>query len=126
MRRLYAENPEKFRERRREWHWANRETSIAISAAWRAQNAERVLAYTRHYYALHRSEGARKKREWIAANPDWGRQYAAMQRDTLADTYVKKSLSVNYGIPHAFIPPALVDAQRVNLQIKRLLKDASK
>ncbi len=89
----------------------------------RLEHAEEVRAYFReHMRRLYASnpipflERARAYRENGLARRDH-----RIARETLSDTYVKKSLHLH--LPYGVIPQSLVETQRIILQLKRKTKD---
>lgn len=65
-----AANPEKNRERAREWARKNPERNRAKAAAWAKENPERMLEHSRAYYRKHRERANAATRRWRLAHPE--------------------------------------------------------
>lgn len=113
----YLENFDALRERRLARYWADPEK-------YRAKSIESAKN--------HRERVNERRRKWIKTRPDVrakadaaGLRSSKKARDALADSYVKQVLAVN-GLPRDQIPRSLIEAKRVQLQIKRLLREKTK
>jgi hypothetical protein len=79
--------------------------------AYREKNLERELARGRAYQEKNRSA--------LIANQ-------AQIRNELDDVYVRRVLQQSTGIPRADIPPELIEAKRLEIKLKRLIKEMKK
>lgn len=125
--RLYEANPEKYRALAREWHQSNKGKSAAMRADWYARNADWAKEYARLYRLEHRERVTAKVREWREKNPDAAERYARIARDELRESYVRRVLTQDEKILQPKdIPQSLIEAKRVQLQIKRLIREKTK
>ena len=109
-----------------------KEKHKARSRQWRAANPEK----SRSYWAKLESKPDYDPRAWEKRNPDRAKEAKRLwARDNLDYSAKKKagiaSLSNHYlaellGSSVAKLPPELIEAKRVHLQIHRLLRDMTK
>lgn len=112
-------NSEALREKRKARYWADPEKYRAKSIESARNNRERVNEW---------------RRKWIKTRPDVRARSDAASRlatqrgiDTLSDAYVKAVLvGSTVGLTRKAIPQSLIEAKRVQLQIKRLIKEKTK
>ena len=88
---------------------------------WTCTACRSKLAATRN------PEGTKKhQRDWYArADKQKIRQYNKRGADNLTDWYVKSLIAKRSNLKHSDIPIALVNIHRLNLKIKRFLKEAN-
>lgn len=123
--RLYDASPEKYRAAAREWFHANREKARDMRAANYAAHAEERRAYARAYAAANPERVKEAKQAWDKAHPGKSGEYAEKARASLSDSYVKRVLFENRQATTC-VPQALIEAKRLQLSIKRLIKEKSK
>ncbi len=112
----YAEeNAEKLKEKRQKDYWDDPEKYRQRSNKWGKQNREKINSYARI---------------WIKTRPDIrqkaneaSRRATAKAIDNLTDTYVKAVIVAGTTIPRGAIPISMIEAKRIQLQIKRFLKE---
>lgn len=89
-----------------------------------------------HHVAPGKTERLARSRAWKSAHPDKRNDHAyeVRQRAELSDRYIREVLRNQGGgrdghdrrsLPASQIPPALIEAKRVQLQIHRLLRSMS-
>lgn len=148
-RRYAALNPEKRAASWARWYARNKEQVSMRYAVYARENAdllrEKRLARYRSdpkKYRLKSLEWAKQNRpkinermrEWIKTRPDVRERRDAASRlatkrgiDTLSDAYVKAVLvGGTVGLSRKVVPRSLIEAKRVQLQIKRLIKEKTK
>ena len=82
----------------------------------------------------YRREWARRNsadaRKWAVENPLLAAEAEKVARQrariALSDTYIKQLLTKDAGVSFVVVPPALVEAKRAELKIKRFLKEQAK
>jgi len=74
-RRLYREDPEKYRERHREWYAENREHCIAYTAEYQRAHPERKREHDRRYARRHSAEIVKRVKRWQRENPERTREH---------------------------------------------------
>ena len=125
----YQKNIEKCKARSKSNYWSDPEKHRAASKAWRKANPEKArenrrkqkkypagISATARYREKHRDRLLKRERYRMRAGAR-----------ELSDAYVAATICA-HGSPlrAACIPPALVEAKRVHLQIHRLLRDLTK
>jgi len=110
--------------------------------AYRARTKEQRRARDKEYYAKNREQILAYQAEWQRANPDKCREYsqknlakpgvrersvarAKHTRNTLTDGYVRTVLSFRTILEPEDVPQDMVEAKRVQLQIKRKIKNGT-
>lgn len=137
-RRYREANLEKVRARNRKYYQENKEKILA-----RQQN-EHTKEYNKKYYIEHSEKSKARAAAWRKENPEaaraiskaWreahpeqrklsAREHARKQRDNLSDSYIKTIFNHSIGgsIIVDEIPIALIEAKRLQLLIKRSIKD---
>jgi hypothetical protein len=91
---------------------ACRECELARCRDWYARNAQRERDAARNRMVLTPPE---KRREYVKA---W--------KDKLADGYVRQRLCYGTAIKPEDLPQSLIEAKRLELSIKRLVKEMEK
>lgn len=126
-----ARNPEKAKAHAARWYRANSEKAKASSAAWRISNPEkvqahrtsekeraRIAAYRDAWKAANPEKVKAYARAWVEANPEKVRATRARLISIVCPSYAAKAL----GLPLALVPPELIELKRLQIQIKRELK----
>lgn len=121
-RERYAKDPEKFRQIARDWYSANKEKAAEMRRSNYERHRSERIAYSKAYREANKEAVRRRVEDWRSRNEEHIAKYEQMRRDELADDYVRKVLSGNSLLGHHDIPQSLVEAKRVHLQIKRLLR----
>lgn len=109
----------------REWYKKNKSKALANAQAWRKKNPEKRRLNKRRNRLRHPEKKLAGDRRYNERNREKRREYMRDRAAALTDGYVR-FLICNSGklrIPSAMIPQPLVEAARVNIQIKRLLKE---
>lgn len=139
-----------FDKRNRDGRWGScKGCAAAALKAWKSTNAERVKEQAKERAARYRAEKpdlvrARQQR-WRDTHPerardvsrDWWRRNRDSANDrskeayrkraeALTNSYVKHVLLANHWIKNVDVPHSLIEAKRVQLQIKRLIKEKMK
>lgn len=136
--RYRTANIEKVRARSRKYYQENKERILA------RQNNEHTKAYFKGYYLKHKDEICSRAAAWRKDNPEYAkaiskrwrknhpdshrdstRAHATKQRDTLGDSYIKQILNNRKkGVNRIHnIPAVLIELKRLELLIKRRIKD---
>lgn len=126
MKKLYARDPEKFRQRSQEWRKANIEKAMAASRNWRCENEERIRSWRTSYLERNAERVRASTVQWRAKNKDMLREQKSRECRELHDAYIKKVIDPDGVIRKLGIPQPLIEAKRVQLQIKRFLKEQVK
>lgn len=113
MKRKYWADPDKYRAISRERYQANAQRFREMKRKLYWSDPERYRSYARKHHDLHRDVINARDRERAAALHD------SYVRELIADTSSAR-------IPCAQIPQTLVEAKRVQLQIKRLIREKTK
>lgn len=110
--RLRAENPEKMRKYKRDYYYNG---GRDVGYAWRARNPDKVARYDQAAYQNRKDCAKTRARvnEWKAAD-----------RAAAGDTYIRGLISGKSGgkIASADIPTAMIEAKRLHIKSKRVLK----
>ena len=114
-RKYAAENSDSLRQKRIDRYWRNPEKYRRLSLESAANNRPAVNARMRDWYARNPSAVERKNRASTVAGKSARRE--------LRDTYLRKILSQGTAMTFSDVPDSLIEAKRVHLQIKRLLKE---
>src|SRR3990167_3555835 len=93
------------------------------SRRWCAANREKIAKRKAAHYAANREKIAKRISAYRAANLEKTRKYRLHQRLGLADMYVRQRLSTRTALSHRDIPQGLVEAKRLQLQIKRFIQE---
>jgi hypothetical protein len=112
----YKSYLEKTKDKRRacekEYVANNREKLRAYKAEWQKANPEKCV----EYYMRHLSKPGVRER---------GKSRSQSYRNELTDGYVRTVLSFRTPLDPEAIPQAMVEAKRVQIQIRRKIKDGS-
>jgi hypothetical protein len=126
-RKLYAANPQKYRDRARRYYQSNTEKCLAASAAYKTANRERIAICLVAYRATNAKKIGARMALWREANIDKvradGRRRKKVRVDTIADGYVRQILSNDDSALARIIPASLVALKAEHLKLKRLIKD---
>ena len=120
---------------------AKRRAVIEAAAAWKQRNREAVREAGRRAYwndveksrnrgrekhHAHRGELNAAKRKYRQTNREATRLYGRLRArriiDALDDVYIANAL---FNLPVSALPPELIEAKRIQLQIKRYLKNGN-
>lgn len=125
--RVYREvNREKIADRKRKYYLANRCKEIERALAWREVNRDKERVRQRAYREANREKFAEKDRAYREGNLEAIREkdrvrnsaYRAKAIETLADSYVARTLS----LPVRAVPRQLLEAKREQLLTYRCIK----
>lgn len=114
-----ANNPEKVREYKRRWSEKNRD----YFAEWRKANHAHVLAMDSAYRKSTHGKAVRAR--WAKGRPprrEYQNRYQRKLREDLSRDYIIALILQDSILRAADIPPALVEAKRAELKLKRALK----
>lgn len=98
---------------------------------WYARNADAQRERSRKYYAENSDSLRQKQTDRYWRNPEKYRRLSQESslaakksaRRELRDTYLRQVLSQGTAMKFSDVPDSLIEAKRVHLQIKRLLKE---
>lgn len=124
--RRRAENPAFFRLRNQQYYQRNKTRRQAQFQRWYRENKLKNIAKAKAWAAANRDKNRANQRNWRDANRSTVRGYGARGTSTLTDNYVKTVLQLRRRISRENLPPALVEAKRVHLQVLRKLKELRK
>lgn len=113
-RRARAENAELYRQTNREWYAKNRDRVRSVSNAYRRSRSEFFAAIVRE---------CRKK------NPELWKRKDAERIEKITDGYVKNLIATNFGLSaqeRKLIPEDMINIKRLNIKLKRELKNKEK
>lgn len=121
-------DPSKLKEYRRRFYLRHRERILRECAAYRAANKAKLAAYFRQHRAKNREayvlydalryHADPSRRAWNKAN---NKRHMATRVRCLPDSYVQRELGRREAKSFDY-PPALVEAYRANLKLKRQLR----
>jgi predicted nucleic acid-binding Zn-ribbon protein len=118
------------REYLRKWREKNRGKLLERSRQWVAENPEKRRETVRKSDAKNAKKRREKARERYAENRERLNldtlKRGARNRKNLSDVYVRQLMTKRSPLLHADIPQELVEAKRVELKIKRYLREQSK
>ena len=122
MRRLYANNPEKFRAKSNEFYRNNKDVCQLRQRNWRTKNHSHVLRYAKMYRIANPDSVKKCREQWKAKNRDKIVAYKAATRDALKDSYVKRVLFNNESYACVDIPAEIVQEKRDQLIVSRIAR----
>jgi len=112
-------HPEKYKTTERKLEWQRMS---------RLMNPERYIAYSKTHYTKYREVLIANHSRWVKANREYvvekQKVYNRKRVDTLQDLYVKNLIKGKGKLPIDNIPDVLVEAKRLEILIKRRVKDA--
>ena len=120
-------NQEKFSKYCKEYKLNNKDKIKEKNKEYRLNNQEKFSKYFKEY----RLNNKDKIKEYTLNNKDkkckYLKEYSKKITLSLPDSYVLKSIKLQTSFPHnAEIPAELIEAKRLEIKIKRLLKDLKK
>lgn len=99
---------------------------IESNKIWRKNNAERRREIARIGYYRRRDKYIKYSKIYRKNNLKACRkksaEYGQSNRDNLSDTYIKQILCKKNSLAHVDIPKELVEAKKLEMQIRRTLK----
>ena len=123
------ENKDHVRETSRKWREENKEYFYAKVEAWRLQNMERVAAKHEEWTKNNPTKVKEGTKKWRSKNPDkvkaMSKRAQVKRVENLTDKYINDLFKKQVGVTSIKVPPELIEAMRVNLFIKRKLKELS-
>jgi hypothetical protein len=117
------------------WRERNKQHTLAYSKKYYQDNKEVIKAYASEYHQENKEKRNARSSEWRRGNQDKIKQqrskyrgrHAAIQNKytkEMRDCYIKRLLTRdNCVLSHADIPQSLIDAKRIELQMKRYFKE---
>jgi hypothetical protein len=125
----YARNKEAELARIKKWREENKEYFYAKVEAWRLQNMERVAAKHREWTKNNPTKVKEGTKKWRSKNPDkvkaMSKRAQVKRVENLTNKYINDLFKKQVGVASIKVPPGLIEAMRVNLFIKRKLKELS-
>jgi hypothetical protein len=132
---MTLEQKARKKETDRKYRLANREKKKIQEKAWRDANIDHVLARDKAYRERNKEKINTRMRNWSAENKEYKNQkrkeYEDEQSKKLTDYHIVHKVlnSKKYGFQHRRkvdeIPKELIEAKRLQLLIKRGLKNAN-
>jgi len=123
------ENKDRVSETSRKWREENKEYFYAKVEAWRLQNMERVAAKHREWAKNNPTKVKEWTKKWRSKNPDkiktMDKRAQVKRVENLTNRYINDLFKRQVGVTSIKVPPGLIEAMRVNLFIKRKLKELS-
>jgi hypothetical protein len=116
-------NPEKVREKNREWRKANHDKARHAVKEWREANRERNSAGKRRWRESNPDKVMKSKRAYFSSNHERIRHLSNSRTNDLADSYVRSLLTERSSLTAKDIPQDLVELKRAHLKLHRTLKD---
>ena len=112
------------------WHKAWRERNKADikrrNKSYYEANQEKMKTACLAYYYAHRDGMINQVKEWRKNNPQRLKDYVNSITKNLSDTYIKKLLRRESITGLKDIPQELIEIKRLQVKIKRIVKDANK
>lgn len=78
-------NPERVKEKEREWWQKNREHGLALNRRWVAENPERRARSNRDWWQANREHVAERRRKWLRDNPSYYSNRYIENRDAMLE-----------------------------------------
>lgn len=112
--------------------WRCRPCVNEYQAEYRRAHPEKTKEYRRKFRANHPEKRAAEHKEWVARNRDKAREHRKKYLEshpnkrkhvTLPDSYLRVMLTRHTRIPGEAIPPALIEAKRLQILILRSVKN---
>ena len=123
------ENKDRVSETSRKWREENKEYFYAKVEAWRLQNMERVAAKHREWTKNNPTKVKEGTKKWRSKNPDkvkaMSKRAQVKRVENLTNKYINDLFKKQVGVASIKVPSGLIEAMRVNLFIKRKLKELS-
>lgn len=107
----------------KKYYLANKEKIKARAKQWFKDNKEKDSARNKAYHKANRDKRNDKSRKWNKDNRVRVREYKNTRTRELCDSYVKRSFTKNSNLTAKDIPQSLIKAKRLELQMKRSIKD---
>jgi len=108
----YLKNKEYFNKRSREYYLKNKENLRKKSREYNSKNKEKINKYFKEY----RSKNKENCKKIV-------KKYKKKQREQLEDGYIVQLITQNTGLTTADIPSELIEAKRLEIKIKRIIKE---
>lgn len=101
MKAAYAANPEKYRQRRRDWYAADPEKARAAVREYRQRSPEAAKASQKKYKAANKDKIKVAERAWVEKNRETvlarNRQKRAQKRNAVSEPYTKDDILQRWG-----------------------------
>jgi hypothetical protein len=111
--------------RRRNWEWNHPEFTRAHSRRHRQRNLAAIRARAKAYRAKNSALLVKKATRYARARPEWLREKRAQLNerrvDGLSEAYIEQLIGVQRGTA----TPEMIEAKRLQVVLKRLLKEKS-
>lgn len=123
----YKNNRAYYKAQMRAYYLKNKANLMAHNREWAARNREKIRAMGQRYYLINKARIDAHNRLAVEANPEKKRKsdraYHLKRCSNLLDGYVRMRLSEGTLVPSRAWPAQLVEAKRIEMKIKRKLKE---
>jgi hypothetical protein len=120
----YQDNKKECRQRSKKFREANIEAVCKREKLYRAANKEKAAKYAKAYYKPNKDKflaSMEKNKEAIKARNRILSEYAVL---SLSDRYIKANITQSSDVlKFKDIPQSLIEAKRLELQMKRFIKE---
>ena len=118
------ENADRNTSRQKHYHQKNKAVRNAKSNAWKAMHPEKNKAITNKWRNENKEKITQYSKDYRAKNLLQIKERETKNVEFLTDTYVRRTFVSNgEGFSSKIVPKQLIEAKRIQLQIKRLLKE---
>ena len=110
-----------------EYNLANKDKKAEYDREYCLANKDKIAEYNREYNLANKDKVAECNKEYNLANKDKIAEYNREYNLALSDNYVLSCIKKSTEFPpNAEIPAELIEAKRLDIKIKRLLKEIKK
>ena len=121
------ERKERRREYQKEYHkkyyLVIKEKAKARSRQWYKDNKERYAKHAKVRHEANKDRDNARTRKWNKENKVRTRDYKNARTRELCDAYVRHQLTKRSNLTAKNIPKSLIEAKRLELQMKRFIKE---
>ena len=121
------ENPEKSKDSNRassvKFYLKNTEKRKAQKRKWYSENIEKNMAYKAQYYLKNTEKYKVNKAKWYSENIEKIKDYSYKYTQKLPNSVVIRYLKQSIGVSNIDIPAEMIEVKRLQIKIKRKLKD---
>ena len=120
-------NSEKMKARGAAYYKANSEKEKARKAAYRKENPEKSKASYAKWKKANPEKAKANSSEWRKANPEKAKAIRAAYSAGMPDSYIVRLICRrNEPLKQVQIQPEFIEAKRIEIKLKRLIKELKK
>lgn len=121
-----ANNKDKIKETRAKYKESNKDKIKESSAKYRENNKEKIKECQAKYRAKHQERIMEYRKKYHLINKDKSNGHRKEQARNLADSYVMDLIRSGTSLKYKDIPSILIEAKRIQMLIKRTIKEMTK